>query len=205
MPATRRDVRDAINAELAALAGDYVVTYDDDTTATVTLAAENIGLTSPSNVEERPAIVYTENYVPRTVNEIGGPSVVNRDTNGDVTSEENHEYRTAIYDIFVVADSEVAKEPIYEALARQFGKFQFVRHHASSLHHAIESIRVDDASSDDYTEEDTAIRGDSVTVEVDFHRVYEQTDDEAGTIETVDAEVDADTDDQTPGEDYTIN
>lgn len=199
----RRAIRDAVQTELGTVAGDYTVTYGDGSTDTITLAADDIKLLDPETPESLPQLVYDVSWNREYFNDAGtGPDMTNRDSDGNVIDERWREYIRASYLFYVRASTELHKEPIYESLRRQFGKYQFGYTSWKSVHDDI--IRIEVLSSDraDTGDVEDRIRGEVLSVEITFYReyVFDETN-----IDIVNQEVDADLDSATTGLTYTTS
>lgn len=202
--ANRRDIRDGFFSELeTAAAQSHTVTYGDGTTETLTLTTEDVDLISPRSNESQPRVVYDDNYVSREWNGVGtAPEKVTRDSNDDVTEEERREHMTGQFTISVEGSTEVHKEPVYEAIRRQFGQYDDGGAPYTDIHSDVTGVNVMDVTSDDYGDTENPLRVDTMVVEIDYFRDYVETGD---NIDSVDLEADADTDSQTAGDTYTIN
>lgn len=195
--ADRADIRDAFTSELQSLAGSYdVKDANGNIIDTVTLDSGDIGLREPEQTESLPAIVYHENYTRVFYNQVGrGPDVKTYDSNGNVTEIAWREYIDAQFIVDVRASNEVAKEPIYEALRRQFAEWQFGAWDVRNLHADIIDIDVLDASSLDVGDTEDVIRVDQLDVQITFFREYTYTTDTIQTVEhLIDANFDGTTD-----------
>lgn len=189
---TRGELRDAVTTELKAISGNYDVTDEGGTVVdTITLESSAIGLQDPSE-EILPSVIYYDNYVPIAYNGVGtAPQDVILHDDGTVNYEEYYEYIEAQFIIDVRAPYDYAKEPIYEALRRRFGKYQFGPWGTTDLHADVRDIRIEDATDIDTGDTEEVIRGDQLEVYIEFWRGYEHTTD---NIESVDTNVDSDAD-----------
>jgi len=191
---TRGNLRDGFTSELQSLAGDYDVTdASGNVIDTVTLSVDDIGLRHPEATETQPSIVYHENYRTRLYNGVGdGVYEIVVDSAGIVQKEIFREFIEAQFIIDVRASNETHKEPIYEALRRIFGKYQFGQWGEEAIHPDVVDVSVNDSTSRDTGDTESVIRGDQLDVRITFHRDYEFSTD---TIETINTSIDVDGDD----------
>lgn len=192
--ATRGEIRDAFTSELYGVSGTYNVTDENGNVIdTVTLSTDEIGLRNPEFTETLPEVVYHENYIRLRFNEVGrGPDMVDYNDDGSVNKELWREYIEAQFIIDIRASNEVAKEPLYEALREQFGKYQFGPWDEKSLNADIIKLDVVDANTADTGDTDDVIRGDQIEVRVQFYRDYAYSTDNITLINTA---VDVNSDD----------
>jgi hypothetical protein len=191
--ATRGELRDAFTSELKGVSGTYDVEDSGGSVIdSVTLDSADIGLRNPEATEALPAIVYHEDYRRVVYNGVGaGPDMKSYDSNGNVDEEIWREYIEGQFIIDVRASNETYKEPLYEALRSQFGKYQFSAWDEASLHADIIDVEVLDASSADSGDVEDVIRGDQLEVRITFYRDYTMSTD---IITRVDSLIDADDD-----------
>lgn len=194
--ATRADIRDAFTEELTAVAGTYDVEDADGTVVgSVTLAADNIGLRNPESTEQFPHIVYHEDYRENVYNGVGtAPNTIEYDDSGVVQRAIWREYIEGQFIIDVRASNESVKEPLYEALRRQFGRYQFRPWNETDIHPDVVNVDVLDAQSVDDGEAEDIVRGDQLEVRIEFQREYVLDSADTGIIETVEHNMDVDYD-----------
>lgn len=199
---SRGELRDAVYSEMTAVAGTYDVTdADGNVVDTVTLDADAIGLRHPEEQEPDTSIVYHETYRPLVFNGVGaGPDYTYYNADGTVDREAWREYMEAQFIVDVRASSESAKEPIYESLRTQFGKYQFDPWPETDIHQHVFEVSVEDSTTVDTGDAESVIRGDQLEIYVSFYREYEL---DAALINKVSISVDADTDPGTVGINYT--
>lgn len=199
--ATRVQIREAFYDELVAAAGGtHSYTDDGGQTQSITVDADDVSLVHPED-ETLPQVVYNDDYRTLTFNGVGnGPDMVEYDASGDVSKLIWREYVEAQFLIEIRTGDELAKEPIYEAVRTAFKKYNYPFAKLSSFHADARDIDVRDAQSTDTGDVEEPIRGDSLEIRVQFHRDYEVTPD---VLQTVEHEVDADTDSNTSGITYT--
>jgi hypothetical protein len=197
----RSDIRDAFLTELTNAAATTHSTSDGTgNTVTTTVEASDISLLNKASFEDVPAVVYDDEHEIRSMNGVGNGPNTKTYSGSNVDYVTHHEYVRSTFRVTVRASSETLKEPVYEAVRRAFGIYDDGWESSRSFHDAVFNIDVTASTSADSLVEDP-IRGETLTVVVDWHRDYERVED---TIETVEAEADADTDSNTAGENYTI-
>lgn len=191
--ATRGELRDGVYSEMEAVAGTYDVTDSSGAVIdTVELSAENIGLRNPEQSEKLPQIVYHEDYRRLFYNGVGsGPDMIRYEDNGDVAEEVWREYMEAQFIMDVRASDETVKEPIYESMREQFGKYQFRPWSPTDIHSDVIDVEVLDSTTVDTGDTEDVIRGDQIEVRVKFFREYTFSTD---TIQEINTQVDADDD-----------
>lgn len=200
----RSDIRDAFYRELVGAAATTHSTMDNSgKTVTTTLDASDVLILSPSAFEDTPCVVYDDSHSRIEMNGVGaGPNTKQvDDATGDTLYETWKEPMRSTFRVTVRAQSELAKEPIYEAVRRAFGNYDTGPLSSRAFDAAVFDITVRDSNTADTAGVEDPIRGDEITVEIDWHRDYELDED---TIETVETEADADTDSNTTGDTYTI-
>lgn len=177
--AKRGDIKQAFYDELVSvLATTHTITYDDGSTEQVTLTQDDIRLTSPNEDEQLPKIVFADSYVPFDYNGVGAaPNKIARDETGRVDYEEWHQHETGEYTIYINADDEIRKEPLYESVYQQFDKYATPLQSESDFHEHVTDIRVGSTSRNDASEVEQPIRGDSLNVFIDFYRNYQLSED----------------------------
>lgn len=197
--ASRRQIKDAFYDELAsAVVGSHTVTYEDGTTETVTLDEHDVTLVNPDFTEQLPAVAYDDEFIPRTVNGVGnGPDNQVYDSNGQLQTNQFREYRTGIFTVFVGAHSDVVKEPLYEAVHKAFGKYDTSFAQTGDFHADVDRITVEDTSSTDVTDTEVTTRIDTLTVNVEFYRNYDENGDVIQSVEGDTDVSDADYNDST--------
>lgn len=196
--ATRGDIRDAFYGTLTNAAGTYDVTDSTGTVIdTVTLDAADMGLRDPEQTEAFPTVVYHEDYRRVQYNDAGsGPDVRTYDANNDVDAEVWREYIEAQFIIDVRASNETYKEPLYEGIRNEFGKYEYRPWPVTNLHPDIIEIDVLDSTSVDTGDTENVIRGDQIEVRLTFYRDFSFSTDNIDSVETlIDADDDGTTDD----------
>lgn len=191
--ATRGDIKDAFYDELVTnVTGTYDITDSGGTVVdTITIEEADIALINPETSEKNPGIVFDDFYTPITFNGVGGGLYRVEESGGTEDFYEFREYRRGQFDVFVQAPSEAAKEPIYEAMHRTFHTYQFSEWFTSSFQSDVIDIRVESTVGNDAVDAEDIIRGDSMTVLVDYYRTYEFTTD---NIDEIVSQIDADND-----------
>jgi hypothetical protein len=183
--ASRRQIKDAFyDALVNAAATTHTVTYEDQTTEDVTVPESRVTRLNPDFTEELPAVAYDSTYITDTYNGVGAaPDNIEYDDNGVIQREEYREYVTGQFNVYVAAYSEVVKEPIYEAIRREFGQYDTSATRTSDFHTDVHKITVTDTSSADAPSEEVAIRGDQLSISVSFYRNYDTIDDVLESVE----------------------
>jgi len=192
--ATRGDIRDLFYDELKSVAGTYdVEDANGKVVDTVELTADNIGLRHPETAEELPQVVYHEDYRTVTHNGVGRSEHMRiYDNNGKLVDKVWKEHVEGQFIIDVRASNETVKEPIYEALRRRLGRYQFGAWDEKSVHSDVNDISVENASTADIGDTEDVTRGDQLEARVVFSRRYTKS---ATLIDEIDTNVDTDGDD----------
>lgn len=214
----RRTLRDTLYDELVSHAtGTYTVTYDDDTTDTMEVTADDVNLINPEGWEEIPAVFYR----PETTRHVrfngagNGPDVVERDSNGVVQYAQWDEWREDMFLLFVRAPSPAHREPVYDAIHRGFGKYDGGPVSEQDFHGDVREIRVENSNPSNSPDLEDAIWGDQLEVYIQYKRSYviesggsmtmDDAVDAVETISQVNLDVGADLDTGTSGFTYTVN
>lgn len=185
--ATRGELRDAVHSHLVSSAtGTYdVKDADGNVLDTTTVEADDVDLIEPEEDETLPQVVYDESYMPLNYNGVGrGPEQRTYNQDGSVNEEVWQEHMEAQFTVWVRGELEHYKEPIYEQVRTEFGKFSHGHWHASDLHSDATNVSVGDASSVDTGDAEDVIRGDQVEIYVAFHRDYPVNADNIEEVET---------------------
>lgn len=203
METNRSTIRDAFYDELvSAAATTHSTTDENNNTVSTTLDASDVLILSPSAFEDTPCVVYDDSHSRLDINGVGSGPNTTTYSNGTVDFETWKEPIRSAFRVTVRSESELLKEPIYEAVRRAFGVYDSGPKSSRSFHEAAFDISVRDSNTADTVGVEDPIRGDEILVEVDWHRDYELDED---NIETVETEADADTDSGTTGETFTTN
>ena len=156
--ATRRQIRESFYSEL-------------ETAASGLVTASAIGQEYPNEDEDLPAIVHRDNYRDVPMNTKTGIADTTEDSDG-VQEEIYSQLMEARFSLLVVSDDEQEKEDIYETVRTYFEEYEYPVKDASSLHADVNTVRVNDANSEDSEERDPPARGDRLAVNVQFERFY---------------------------------
>lgn len=166
--ATRRQLREAFYSHL-------------ETSASGLLPAENIGQEYPDTTEDLPAIVHGDNYRPVPMNTKTGPKDKNVDDVNDIVTYLYSVPMQAQFTVVIKAASEGTKEDIYESVRSYFEEFTLPIRDASEIQSDAWRVEVLDAASRDDEDREPVSRGDALTVNVNYERIYER--DEDGIID----------------------
>lgn len=164
--ATRRDVREAFYSHL-------------ETASSGLLPAENIGQEYPDTTEDLPAIIHGDNYRVVPMNTKTGPK--SKSSANDIVTYVYSVPMQAQFTVVIKAASEGTKEDIYEAVRSYFEEFTLPIRDSSEIQSDVWRVEVLDASSRDDEDREPVSRGDALTVNVNYERLYER--DEAGVID----------------------
>jgi hypothetical protein len=159
--ADRRDIREAFYGELETAVSDIT-----------DVGPENISQETPDSDEELPAIVHNDDYRPATLNGISGPRDIETDANGNDAAFVFYSMMEAQFGVAVLDPDEQRKESIYEALRRQFERYEHPWWDTTDLHADIHDVTVQDATSDDDDDREPIVRGDRVIVRLGYKRDY---------------------------------
>ena len=217
--AFRRDIIEAVFNEVQTTATDtYTVVQDDGTTSDLTIGDSDVDVMDPDDLEKRPAVfINFDRETPVVYNGVGGsPDEVVYDSNGNVLYVAWTEFIEMDTFITVRGNSRSQKEPIFEQVRRQLGRYDSGDLHETDLHEDINNLTIDTTVPADSTDLDDAVWGDQIQLYVEYARSYiieSSTDGTTTMKEAVDAvenisqinlEVDTDFDDTTTGFEYTI-
>ena len=216
--AFRRDIIEAVFNEVQTTATDtYTVVQDDGTTSDLPIGDGDVDVMDPDDLEKRPAVfINFDQETPVVYNGVGGgPDEVVYDSNGNVLYVAWTEFIEMDTFITVRGNSRSQKEPIFEQVRRQLGRYDSGDLHETDLHEDINNLTIDTTVPADSTDLDDAVWGDQIQLYVEYARSYiiESSTDGTTMKEAVDAvenisqiniEVDMDLDDTTTGFEYTI-
>lgn len=179
--ATRKDIREAFYAEL-------------ETAADGLVAAGNISQQYPESEENLPAIVHDDAYRRVPMNNGSAPSEITENDDGTLS----YHYSVTIqaqFTVLILSDDEMEKEDIYEAVRTYFEKFTLPYADESDIHADVHRVEVLDVNSQDDEDREPVSRGDSLTINLGFERIYTteyedikevQHDTDVGTTDTGD-------------------
>lgn len=159
--ADRRDIREAFYGELESAVSNITDVGPGD-----------ISQESPESDEELPAIVHNDDYRPVPINEISGPHAVETDANGNDAAFVFYSMMEAQFGVVVLDDDEQRKETIYEAVRRQFERYEHPWWDTTDLHPDVHDVDAQDATSDDDDDREPIVRGDRVIIRLGFKRDY---------------------------------
>jgi hypothetical protein len=192
--ATRGQIKDSFYDELVSAAtGTFDVTdANGNVEDTITVEADDVSIINPETPENVPGVVFDDAYTPLTYNGVGrSENIVQYTQSGDEDTYIYHEYRRGQFDVSIQAPYESAKEPIYEAVHTVFHQYQFGPWNSRDFQSECIDIRVDETTRTDSGDAEDIIRGDTMTVLVDYYRQYEFS---TQNIDEVVSQIDADND-----------
>jgi len=166
--ATRRELREAFYSHL-------------ETAADGLVPADNIGQEYPNETEDLPTIIHGDNYRPVPMNTKTGAKDKNVDDVNDIVTFIYSVHMQAQFTVVIKAASEGTKEGIYEAVRSYFEEFTLPIRDASEIQSDVWRVEVLDAASRDDEDREPVSRGDALTVNVNYERLYES--DEDGIID----------------------
>jgi hypothetical protein len=158
--ATRKQVREAVYSEF-------------ETSVDGLVPAENITQEQPDSTEDLPTVVHNDAYREVPMNNGQGPTGV-QVTNGRTLVHEHSKPMEAQFTVLIMSESESIKEDIYEALRTHFEQYETPIVDESDIHPDIFGVEVTDVNSQDNEEREPIARGDSLTINVRFERIYER-------------------------------
>ena len=158
--ATRRTIREAVYGEFES-AVDGLVSPD------------NITQEQPDSTEDLPTVVHNDAYREVPMNNGQGPTGVQA-TNGRTQVHEHSKPMEAQFTVLIMSENESEKEDIYEALRTSFEQYETPVADESDIHPDIFGVEVTDVNSQDNEEREPIARGDSLTINVRFERIYER-------------------------------
>lgn len=190
--ATRQDIREVFFTELKSALNVG--------TGSELVAEEDIGVQYPKDVEDLPAVVYTDHYRRVAWNGIGGPH--RTDYTGSTADQEVwYEVVEGQFVVNIADTTETAKEAVYEAVRSHFQKYVFSQWNPRDLDPDLVKIVVEESRSVDETDPENTVYSDSLSVYFTFKREYTFTTD---NITQINLATDNDTDAGTSGNNYTV-
>jgi len=159
--ATRKDIRESFYAEL-------------ETAADSLVAAGNISQQYPESEENLPAIVHDDAYRHVPMNNDSAPTDVTYNDDGSVDMYHYSVTMQAQFTVLILSDSEMEKEDIYEAVRTYFEEFTLPVRDESNIHNDVHRVEVLDVNSQDDEDREPIVRGDSLTVNLGFERIYDR-------------------------------
>ena len=171
--ATREEIKEIVFT----LIGDSVEDFDYDV---------GVSQQFPQSREDIPRVVYQDDYRPLLINGASAsPSHVEYDEEDMVEFEEHREHIEGIFTISIRTSNDDDAEEMYEAVHREFGKYNF-RYVADvkDLHDHIHKIEVQDVNDASDGNTNVPARGDTMQVFVRFWRDYRVEDENIETIES---------------------
>lgn len=182
---SRGELKDSLYEYLVSNAtGTYDVTdATGNVVDTVTVADDDVELISPGEEETLPTVMYDVTYRPVSYNGAGrGPESRTYDNNGNLVSEVWKTYEEADVSVFVRADGEATKEPIFRAVYDAFDRLGRGPWYVSDIHDDVIDVSVGNTDSADSGDVDEVIRGDQLQIFITFYRTYELDTDKIQTI-----------------------
>lgn len=159
--ATREQVRVGVYNEI-----ETAITDIDSITGS------DISQESPNTVEELPRIVHADDYREIPMNQASAaPHQIDRNADGEIVAFRYYSMMEGRFGITVMDTDEGRKETIYEAVRRQFGKYEHPFADPSNIQTDIHDVSVTDVDSID-SEESPRMRADRMLVTVGFNRDY---------------------------------
>ena len=158
--ATRRTVREAVYGEF-------------ETAVDGLVPADNITQEQPDSTEDLPTVVHNDAYREVPMNNGRGPTGVQA-TNGRVQVHEHSKPMEAQFTVLIMSENESVKEDIYEALRTHFEQYETPIVDESDIQPDVFGVEVTDVNSQDNEEREPIARGDSLTINVRFERIYER-------------------------------
>lgn len=157
--ATRKTIRETFYSEL-------------ETAVSGLVPSDNIGQNYPETTEQLPAVVHDDAYRRVPMNTGSAPTDVTR-SGGDVQTYHYAVTMEAQFTTLILSESEMEKEDIYESLRTHFEPYSLGMADESDLHADIHRVEVLDVNSQDDEDREPAARGDSMTINIGFERIYD--------------------------------
>lgn len=172
--ATRKTIRETFYAEL-------------ETAASGLVPSARIGQNYPEVTEELPAIVHNDAYRRVPMNNGVAPTGTTTNMDGSIDTYLFAVTMQAQFTVLMLAADEMEKEDIYESVRTHFEPYSLGMADESDLHADIHRVEVLDSNSQDDEDREPIARGDALTINIEFERIYEK---DVDSIDNVDAAFD---------------
>jgi len=154
----RKDLRFAIYDELETAMGGII-------------PPDNISQEYPEQTENFPALVHDDAYRQVPMNIHTGVKNVSTDESG----EDTYHYsmvKEGQFTLTIAAQSESVKEQAYDALQEHFETYTLFKD-VSEIHPDINRVTLSDVSSDDDDDSEPVTRQDTLSLNVEYERIYD--------------------------------
>lgn len=177
--ATREEIRREFYTTLVDAATG---SFESDSDATeITLDADDVSLHHVSEPETYPHVTYDDAYRRLRYNEASdGEYGYTTDDNGGIESLQFHGFEQALFtvQIHVRSSHAILKERLYESIRRAFGTYRHRQWDYTDFHPDCDKIDVGNTTSLDDEATEQVSRVDELTLRIDYHRVYDYTDEQ---------------------------
>lgn len=166
--ATRSELTQLLDSELQSIISSEYGVSDP---------SSHVGPANHHDQQTLPSLQYETQVTPIKLG-LNGESYVDEVVynNGSAVSIIFRKDKTLFFDVIATApnDNSKQRDELYEAVEDHFGKYDGKRNDAEDLHSDLDEIRVN--STSDESRPDDAVRGDRLSIEIDYKEYDEYTD-----------------------------